>query len=131
MRDWSKSWKSSKKIKKQRKYVYKAPLHIRGRMLNSNLSKELRKKYKLRSVRVRKGDTVKIMRGKFRSKTGKVERVDMKKLMVYIEGIETIKKDGNKRLLPIHPSTLQIKELNTEDRERLLIIERRINMEKK
>ena len=67
---FSKKWKASGKARKQRKYVANAPLHIKKKFLSANLSKELRKKYG-RSLQIRKGDSVKVMRGKFKGKTGK------------------------------------------------------------
>ena len=43
---FSESWKSSKQVRKQRKYRYNAPLHIKQKFVNVHLAKELRKKYK-------------------------------------------------------------------------------------
>lgn len=122
---WSKYWKSSKNPKKQRKYRYNAPLHIRHKFLSSNLSKELRKKYKFRNLPLRKGDVVKIMRGKFKGKTAKVSKVDLKKLKVYLEGINITKQSGVKVAIPFDASKLQIIQLNLDDKERLKIIERK------
>jgi ribosomal protein uL24 len=70
-------------------------------------------------MRVIKGDTVKIMIGGLKGKTGKVERIDTKKSRVYITGIEILKKDGSKALYPIKPSNLMIQELNLGDKRRL------------
>ena len=122
---WSKHWKSSKKPSKQRKYRYNAPLHIRHKFVSANLSKELRKKYGIRSLPLRKGDTVKIMRGKFKGKKAKVERVDLKKLKVYLEGINITKQSGVKVGLPLDASNLQIVELNLDDKKRLEAVERK------
>ncbi len=119
MKKFSKNWKRSKNPKKQRKYRKYAPLHIRHKLVSTNLSKELRKKYGRRSISLRKGDVVKIMRGKFKGKTAKVEKVDLKKLKVYLEGISIAKQSGLKRLVPIDPSNLQIVELNLSDKERI------------
>jgi len=116
--DFSTKWKSSKQPRKQRKYRYNAPLHIRSRFLGSHLSPELRKKYGKRSARVKKTDKVKIMRGQFKGKGGKVESVNTKRGIVYIEGIEAIKKDGTKTKYPIHSSNLMITELNLDDKKR-------------
>ncbi len=113
-----KTWKSSTQPRKQRKYRHNAPLHIKGKFLSVNLSKEIRKKYNRRSARVKKGDKVKIMRGQFSGKTNKVDRVDMKKCKVYVTGIETIKKDGSKTAYPLEPSNLQIIDLNMDDKRR-------------
>ncbi len=119
MSSWSKSWKASKKPSKQRRYVVNAPLHIRNKLIASHLSKELRKKYNTRSVRIRKGDRVKVMRGSFKGKVGAVDRVGVRNSKVYITGIEFVKKDGSKALFPIHPSNLLVQELNTNDKRRL------------
>ncbi len=122
---FSTKWKSSKQPKKQRKYRYNAPLHIKQKFISAHLSKELREKYKTRALQLRKGDTVKIMVGQFKGKTGKVKKVDLKKAKVYIEGIEILKKDGTKADYPIDPSNLMITELNLEDKKRLKSIERK------
>lgn len=119
MKTFSKSWISSKKPNKQRKYRFNAPLHIRGSFLNVHLSKELRTKYATRALRVRVGDKVRIMRGQFKTQEGKVEEVNVRKLKVYISKIEHIKRDGSKARYPIQPSNLLLVELNTDDKERL------------
>ncbi len=116
---FSKQWKASKKPSKQRKYVANAPAHMRNKLIASHLSPVLRKKYSTRSFTLKKGDKVKILRGQFKGKSGKIERIDTTKLKTYITGIEFIKKEGSKALYPIHPSNLIIEELNTEDKRRM------------
>ncbi len=86
--------------------------------MSANLSKELRKKYRKRSFPLRKGDMVKIMRGKFRKKTGKIITVNGKKMNVEIEGMQIKKQDGSKVNVKFNPQLLQITELNLEDRKR-------------
>lgn len=73
---------------------------------------------------LRTGDKVKILRGQFKKKTGKVTEVDLKWIKICIEGIENVKKDGSKVPYPIHPSNVTITELNLDDRERKKILER-------
>jgi len=119
MKVWSKAWKGSKKPRKQRKYVKKAPAHLCGRFLNSHLSLELRKKLKHRSLRVRKGDKVKVLRGSFKGKTGTVDRIDVRRQKVYVTGVESVKKDGSKALYPLHPSNLMIRDLEGSERRRV------------
>ncbi|HED06060.1 MAG TPA: 50S ribosomal protein L24 [Ignavibacteria bacterium] len=116
---FNKSWKSSKQPRKQRKYLANALLHIRKKFLSVNLSKELRKKHEKRNIVVRKGDVVKVMRGKFKKKQGKVTEVSVKKSKVSIEGIQVKKQDGSKVNVKLRPSNLQIIELNLEDKKRL------------
>jgi large subunit ribosomal protein L24 len=123
-RKFSTSWKSSKQPRKQRKYVAQAPLNIKRKMLSSNLSKDLRKKYGKRSIVVRKGDTVKIMKGKFKKKSGKIVSVKIKMQKVYVEGIQIKKQDGSKANIALKASNLQITELNTSDKRRIKKIEK-------
>lgn len=116
--EWSSSWKASTQPRKQRKYRHNAPLHTKQKFVSVHLSKDLRKKHGKRNIMVRKGDTIKIMRGQFTGKTGKVIKVDLKKSRLHIEGIENIKKDGTKKPYPMQPSNLMITELNLEDKLR-------------
>ncbi len=116
MKEFSTHWSGSKRPGKQRKLIAKAPLHTRGQFLNSHLSKELRQKHKRRSVRVRKGDRVKIARGNFSGLSGIVERVDTRHFRVFVTGIAVTKKDGTKSLYPIHASKIVITELAADAR---------------
>lgn len=122
---WSKYWKSSKQRRKQRKYVANAPLHIKNSLFSANLSKDLRKKHNFRNIPLRKGDKVKVMRGQFKKHIGKIELINYKKMRVYVEGINAVKKDGTKKFVSIHPSNLMITELNLDDKQRKNILERK------
>ncbi len=121
-RKFSKSWKSSTQPRKQRKYAANAPLHLKRKLLSTNLSKDLRKKHSKRNVPLRKGDVVKVMRGKFRGKQGKVIEVKTKMGKIFVEKIQIKKRDGSSVNVPLKASNLQIIELNTEDRKRKLKI---------
>ena len=114
------SWKASRQPRKQRKYRFNAPLHIRQSMVSAHLSGDIRKKYGKRALGIVKGDTVKVMRGKFRGRTGKVNRVDLKILKIYIEGVDVQKRDGTKAFCPVEPSNVMITELKLEDKKRLI-----------
>ncbi len=129
-KQFSTSWKASKQPRKQRKYLAKAPLHIKRKLFSANLSKKLRKKYQRRSFTLRKGDTVKIARGSFRGKSGKIAYIDSRRRKVSIEGIQRAKKDGTKVNIFFDSSNLQIQELNLDDKERIKSIERNIKEKK-
>ncbi len=115
---FSKKWVRSKQPRKQRKYRYNAPLHIKQKFIHTHLSKELREKYGKRNIGLRKGDKVKILRGQFKRKTGTVEKIDLKKSRAIITGIEMMKKDGSKTPYPINVSNLIITEINIDDKKR-------------
>lgn len=117
--EWSKQWLASKQPRKQRKYIYNIPLHLARKLVSAILSKDLRKKYGCRNISLRKGDVVKIMRGEFKSKTGKIERLRLNKGCVYIEGITVTKKNGTKVMRPINASNVIITELYSDDKKRI------------
>ena len=119
MKEFSSHWKESSKVKKQRKFRYNSPRHIRRKLLSSHLSKELKKKYGRRSFELRKGDEVKIMRGSHKGKIGKVLELNSYKIKTYIEGIQISKKDGTKVNVPLDPSNLILISLNLEDKRRV------------
>ena len=124
---FSKHWNKSKQPRKQRKYLANAPIHIRRKFIVSTLSKELRDKYKRRNFKLRKGDKIKILRGQFKGKTGKIERINIKQRKIYVQGIENIRKDGTKSMYPMKPSNLMITELFLEDKKRKEALERKQN----
>jgi large subunit ribosomal protein L24 len=126
-KQFSTSWKTSKKPRKQRKYLIKAPLHIKRNFLSVNLAKNLRKSHGIRNIIVKKGDIVGIQRGKFKKKQGKVLGVDLKRGRVNIEGITMKKLDGSKKEVPIRASNLQIMELNLEDKKRINKVKKQEN----
>ena len=122
-KQFSTKWNSSKNVAKQRKYKANAPLHIKQSFVSAHLSKDLRKKYGRRSLILRAGDKVKVMRGQYKGSENKVERVDLKNTRVYVTGVERAKKDGSKSLIPVNPSNLLLTDLNLEDKRRKLKLE--------
>lgn len=116
-KEFSRSWISSKQPRKQRKYSANAPLHIKKRKLSTNLSKELRAKENKRSIVIRKEDKVKILRGRYRGKTGKVIEVFSKIGKVVVEGIQVKKQDGSKASVKLQPSNMQIIELTSRQKK--------------
>jgi large subunit ribosomal protein L24 len=122
--EWSRKWVSSTQPRKQRKYKANAPLHAKRKMAGANLSAELRERYGRRSMVPRKGDEVTVMRGDSRGKTGAVEKVDLTRGRVHIEGVKRKKVDGSEIPLPIVPSNLKITKLVLEDKMRQAVLER-------
>jgi len=117
-KEFSKKWKASKQPRKQRKYLANAPLNLRKKMISANLSKELREKHGKRNIPLKKGDTVKVMKGKYKKHKGKVMKIDLKLSKIIIEGVQVKKQDGSKVDVKLQPSNLQIVELNLEDKKR-------------
>ncbi|NAZ11231.1 MAG: 50S ribosomal protein L24 [Desulfurococcales archaeon] len=115
----------SKKPSKQRKAMFQAPLHIRRKFMTAPLSDELVEKYGVKRLPVRKGDKVRIMRGEFTGVEGKVTRVDLRKMRIYVEGVTRQRMDGTPVFVPIHPSKVMIIELDLSDQKRKELIEKK------
>ncbi|MEM2320380.1 MAG: 50S ribosomal protein L24 [Candidatus Bathyarchaeia archaeon] len=116
---------ASAKPTKQRRRLYNAPNHLRGKLMSAHLSEDLRRTYGTRSLPIRAGDVVRIMRGDYRGVEGRVLRVNRKKYYIYIEGVTRQKVDGTTVLVPIHPSNVEVIKLNLDDKYRKEILERR------
>lgn len=101
--------------RKQRKMRYNAPIHRRRKMIASHLAEELMLKYNKRSVPVKKGDTVKIIRGGLKGHIGKVASVDTKKMKITVEGATAAKADKSQVARPIDPSNVIITHLDLSD----------------
>jgi large subunit ribosomal protein L24 len=115
---------------KQRKRLFNAPTHIRHKMMGAPLSAELTASKGAKTMAVRKGDTVRIMRGDNKGFEGKVSRVDLKAYRIYMEGLTREKVDGTNIFLPIHPSKVEIRNLSLDDKVRKGIVERKVASEK-
>ena len=100
-------------------------MHLKKKFLSVHLTKDLRGKYKTRNVPVRTGDKIRVLRGRFKKKEGKIERIDRKREQIYVTGLDIVKKDGTKVICPLRPSNLVILELNLNDKKRKAKLERK------
>ncbi len=113
------------KPRERRKRLYQAPLHVRYKQFSAPLSPELRKSHNTVSVPVRKGDTIRLMRGDRKGFEGKVSSVNRKKYRIFVEGVTREKVDGTAVPVPIHPSKVIVTRLNLDDKWRRKMLERR------
>ncbi len=109
---------ASRQPRKKRLAQYKAPLHARRKTVHAHLSKELRARLGTRTAQVRKGDTVKIVRGDSRKLSGKVVEVDVSRGRIFVEKIVQKKQSGKEILVPIQPSNVMITETQREAKTR-------------
>jgi len=112
--------------RKQHKMLYQAPLHIRYKHFSAPLAAALKSSYRVNSIPVRTGDTVRIMRGDRKGMEGKVTKIDREKYRLFVEGVTREKVDGSAVQVPIHPSKVMITNLHLEDklrRDKLKIVE--------
>jgi large subunit ribosomal protein L24 len=84
----------------------------------SNLSNNLKKEYNRKSLRIVKGDSVRIMRGEYKGVEGKVEKLNTIKGRLSIEGVQREKIKGGQVKVQIHASNVRIMSLHLDDKYR-------------
>lgn len=111
----------SSQRRKSRVAHFSAPSHIKYKLMSANLSKDLREKYGIRSLPVRRDDEVLIVRGGQADVTGKITEVYRKKRAIYVEKAVKYSRKGAVLKFPIDPSNVVLTKLKlTPDREDLI-----------
>merc|ERR1719203_2387223 len=117
--------------RKNRKAHFSAHSSLRRKIMSAALSKELQKKYNVRSIPIRKDDEVQVVRGTYKNRDGKVVQVYRKKYIIHIERINREKNNGATVMLGIHPSKVVVTKLHLDpDRKKLLERKDRANLGK-
>lgn len=116
----------STKPNNQRREDAQTDLSQRRDMMAAHLSKELRKQYKRRSMSVRKGDEVKIIRGDHFGKAGEVVDIDLKKYMIFVNGVTIKRTVGTEKQVAVEPSNVVITSLKLDDNMRQRILLRKV-----
>lgn len=111
--------------RKNRKRHFAAPSHIRRMIMSCPLSKELREKHGIRSIPVRRGDTIKVVRGFYKSKAGRVKHVSRHRWSIWAKKITHELYNGKRTGIALHPSNCVITRLNLKRKDRKEIIERK------
>ncbi len=117
--------KAVKDPRKQRKRLYNAPAHIRHKLMAAPLAPDLIRSKGVKTLPVKKGDTVRVVRGDHIGFEGKVSRVDLKRYRIFLEGLTREKVDGTNIFVSVHPSKVMIKNLKLDDKWRKAIVERK------
>ncbi|TFL07594.1 ribosomal protein L24 [Pterulicium gracile] len=110
--------------RKSRKAHFSAPSSIRRKIMSSSLSKELRGKYNARSLPIRKDDEVRIVRGKYKGREGKVTQVYRKKWVIHVDRVIRDKSNGSTAPIGVHPSNVVITTIKL-DKDRRAILDRK------
>ncbi|MCJ1290203.1 60S ribosomal protein L26 [Xylographa carneopallida] len=107
--------------RKSRKSHFSAPSSVRRVIMSAPLNKELREKYNVRSIPIRKDDEVMITRGSNKGREAKVTSVYRLKYLVHLERVSREKSNGQSVPIGIHPSKCVITKLKLDkDREDIL-----------
>jgi len=89
--------------------------------MSAPLSKELRERYHVRSLPIRRDDEVQVVRGSSKGREGRILQVYRKKWVIHINGVVREKVNGGTTAIGIHPSNVVIiKPYMDKDRKALL-----------
>jgi len=110
--------------RKSRKAHFTAPSSVRRILMSAPLSSDLRNKYNVRSIPIRKDDEVQVVRGTFKGREGKVVQVYRKKWVIHVERITREKVNGTTVNVGVHPSKVVVTKLKL-DKDRKSLLERK------
>ena len=94
-------------------------MHTRSKTIAGHLNEKLRKELGTRSISLRKGDVVEIVRGSFKGKEGKITKVERGIGKIFIEKVIRKKSDGTEFEVAIDPSKIVVVGIEKGDKKRL------------
>jgi large subunit ribosomal protein L26e len=107
--------------RKNRKAHFQAHSSLRAKIMSAPLSKELREKYNVRSLPIRKGDDILVVRGSYKNREGQVNQVYRKKYVINVDRVTKDKVNGNSVPVGLKTSNVVITKLHMDnDRKKLL-----------
>jgi large subunit ribosomal protein L26e len=92
--------------------------------MSAPLSKELRRKYNVRSLPIRKDDEIEVVRGAFKERSGKVTSVYRRRWCIFVERLTRERANGAQANIPLDPSNVVITKLKL-DKDRKAILARK------
>lgn len=110
---------------KSRRRRFNASSHLRRKFMAAPLSPNLRAEYGVRTLPVRRDDTVLITKGDRNMTEGRVVRVDVAHSQLFIEGVTRQSLNGTTVQIPVRPENVLITRLNLDDEHRRTILDRR------
>merc|ERR1711974_58819 len=109
--------------RKSRKEHFNAPSSVRRVIMSAPLSKELREKYNVRSIPLRKDDEVVLKRGSNKGREGKITACYRLKYVIHVERVTREKTNGQSVPIGIAASKVEVTKLKL-DKDRESILER-------
>jgi len=113
----------SSQPRKKRALLHARSIGAKHKSLSATLSKDLKEKHSYDHLTLRKGDTVRVMRGDFKGVEGKVAKTFPKSGQVTIEGVTREKLKGGTVQVKIHSSKVMVTSINLDDKLRRKALE--------
>ncbi len=103
---------------KMRKLVHCPPNNRLSSKIRATIAHEQREKYGIRSVRIRRDDRVRVLRGEYKGVEGKITKIYTESGRINIEGVTREKISGGSIPIKIHASNVMVTSLNLDDQWR-------------
>ncbi|GAA6051318.1 hypothetical protein NBRC10513_000329 [Rhodotorula toruloides] len=110
--------------RKAHKAHFGAPSSVRRILMSAPLSKELRAEHGVRSIPIRKDDEVKIVRGTYKGREGRINTSNRKNFRVFVEGVSRDKGNGATVPIPVSASNVVITKIKM-DKDRTALLKRK------
>jgi large subunit ribosomal protein L26e len=111
----------SSHARKVRKAYFNATKEQKHVALSAPLSKELQQSHGVKRLPIRRDDEVNVIRGKYKSRNGKVTAVKLRAMRINVESVTVQKPNQESVHVPIHPSNVVITKLKMDKYRKTLI----------
>jgi large subunit ribosomal protein L24 len=106
---------SPRSPRRQRRALYNADTFERRLRMTVPLSRELRRRFRRRSIPLRKGDTVRVLSGSFVGREERVAKVNRRDYAVTLDNVTLKTAEEKLKPLEIRPAHLVVTRLNLSD----------------
>ena len=105
--------------RKVRKHYFNATKEEKHVALSAPLSKELQTQHGIKPIR--RDDEVEVVRGVFKTRTGRVTAVKLRSMRINVESVTKPKVNNETVFIPIHPSNVRITKIKMDKYRKNLI----------
>lgn len=120
----------SSQARKVRKHYFNATKEEKHIALSAPLSKELQTTHGIKRLPVRRDDEVTVVRGQFKSRSGRVVAVKLSSMRINIESVTKQKINNETVFIPIHPSNVMITKIKMDKYRKNLIEKKKAGRDK-
>ena len=116
--------------RKVRKHYFNATKDEKHIALSAPLSKELQTTHGIKRLPIRRDDEVKVVRGQFKERGGRVVAVKLRSMRINVESVTKQKINNETVYIPIHPSNVVITKLKIDKHRKTLIEKKKVGRDK-
>jgi large subunit ribosomal protein L26e len=120
----------SSQARKVRKQYFNATKDEKHVALSAPLSKELQQTHGVKRLPVRRDDEVTVVRGKYKTRSGRVTAVKLFPMRITVESVTVSKINSQTVQVPLHPSNVTITKLKMDKHRKELIEKKRQGRQK-